>query len=347
MLLTEEEIKQQTRALWRTCLNSTEEFLDIYFSEKYKSGHNFTIRRDGRVVSALQVCPYRFTYYGAVQHAACLAGLATLPEYRRRGFASQLLSEAHRKMYRQDTTVSFLIPQDKDSFHFYEAPERGGYRTCIWRQTAPIDTSEDGAFDHITVTQPDDWGHDLYVVYNRMSADIPFMLHPSEDDFFAALEAADLQDGYVLAAHMRGRLVGVCVAVKEADGRVFIRSFGLCYREVRAAFVSYLCRVAGVDTVYRRYCTTADAEGAEPYAMARIVDVQRFLERVASKDKSAHFHIRINGDAHLPENNGNYYVEKGKVYITPAESNAVMTPGELAETFIGRTPIVMDLLLNE
>ena len=32
MLLSPDEIKEQTRQLWRTCFDDTEDFMDIYFS---------------------------------------------------------------------------------------------------------------------------------------------------------------------------------------------------------------------------------------------------------------------------------------------------------------------------
>ena len=66
MLYSPEEIKQQTRELWRTCFNHSEEFMDIYFDEKYTDEANLTIRHDGRVVAATQLLPYRFTFYGSV-----------------------------------------------------------------------------------------------------------------------------------------------------------------------------------------------------------------------------------------------------------------------------------------
>ena len=35
MLLTPNEIKEQTRDLWRICFDDSEEFMDIYFQDKY------------------------------------------------------------------------------------------------------------------------------------------------------------------------------------------------------------------------------------------------------------------------------------------------------------------------
>ena len=44
MLLSQEEIKQQTRELWRNNFSHSDEFLDIYFDEKYADDNNLTIQ---------------------------------------------------------------------------------------------------------------------------------------------------------------------------------------------------------------------------------------------------------------------------------------------------------------
>ena len=63
MLLSQEEIKQQTRELWRNNFSHSDEFLDIYFDEKYADENNLTIRHDGNVVASMQLLPYRYTFY--------------------------------------------------------------------------------------------------------------------------------------------------------------------------------------------------------------------------------------------------------------------------------------------
>ena len=77
MLLSQEEIKQQTRELWRNNFSHSDEFLDIYFDEKYADENNLTIRHDGNVVASMQLLPYRYTFYGTVLRAGYLNGLCT------------------------------------------------------------------------------------------------------------------------------------------------------------------------------------------------------------------------------------------------------------------------------
>ena len=50
---------------------------------------------------------------------------------------------------------------------------------------------------HVEIQQPDEWPMELYVFFRRYSG-FDFMLHPSENDFFAALAGCDNDNGYVL-----------------------------------------------------------------------------------------------------------------------------------------------------
>ncbi len=347
MLLSPEEIKNQTRDLWRTCFNDSEDFMDIYFEDKYTDASNLTIRHDGQVVSAMQLLPYRMTFYGSVQHVGYMSGLATLPDYRGRGYAANLLHEAHRRLFAQGATLSFLIPQDDKVRSYYERPEHGAYWTAVYRQELPLDISQDGAFDKIEIIRPDEWGQDLYVYYHRLTMQLPFMVHPSENDFFAALEAADLEDGYILVARRKRRMVGFCLAVKEPNGKVYIRTLAITEAATRAAFVNYLCRECSVEQVYRRFCLPGSLKGSQPYAMARVINVPRFLSAIAVQNPGFQIHIGVDGDLAIPENNGWYIVENGTVRLTDIKPDSIVTPGGLAAMFMAAQPIVMDLLLDE
>lgn len=349
MLLTSPEIKEQTRELWRTCFPAdSEDFLDIYFDDKYSDEANLTVRRNARVVAAMQLLPYRFTFYGAVQHVGYVSGLCTLPELRGHGYASQLLREAHRRLYKQGATLSFLIPGSEALRSFYQKPEHGAYWTSVFRKTLPVNAENDGDTSQIAVERPDEWGRELYVFYRRMTADLPFMLHPSESDFFAALSVVDLEaDGYVLTARRKGRLAGICVALKESDGRVYLRTLAISEPCVRRAFVDYLKAECGVSEVVRRFCIPGGNSDITPYAMARVVNVERFLAKVAQANPAFNLLIGVDGDLDLPENNGYYLVENGKVSLTERRPDNIITPGGLAAMFLAGQPMVMDLMLDE
>lgn len=120
-------VEWQTRALWKLCFGDSDSFLDLFFSKKYKPQNNSFIRKDGKVVSALQRLPYRMSYAGMDVAVAYVAGASTLPEQRGRGLMTRLLSEVHRYMYEEGKVFSLLIPASDGLIDFYA---RSGYVCC-------------------------------------------------------------------------------------------------------------------------------------------------------------------------------------------------------------------------
>ena len=346
MLFTQEEIKQQTRKLWGECFHDSEEFKDIYFEEKYKDEYNLTHRVDGNVAAAVQVLPYRMTFYGMVLHAGYISGLATGEAFRKRGLASHMIREAHRRLYQQGAAVSFLIPGTDELRRFYEKPTHGLYWTSTFRKETEIKISGE-IDDKIEIVQPDEWGGDLYVFYRRNTMNQPFMLHSSENDFYAALADCDLEGGMVLVARRKRRLQGICLAIVEPDGRCVLRSLLAIDEKVKDAFLKYLMEKTGVNSVMARVAVPGSISGAMPYAMARVINVEKFLESVLAVYPTFQLHIGVDGDMDIPENNGYYLIDDGKLTITDEKPDSIVTPGGLAAMFLGAHPTTLEMMLDE
>lgn len=345
MLFTDEEIKLQTRELWRTCFHDSEDFLDIYFGEKYTPTSNVTCRPDGRVVAAAQFLPYRMSLYGNVAHAGYVSGLATSPESRGRGLASQVLREGHRRLYRQGAALSFLIPGSPELRRFYENPRHGAYWTASYRVEEPL--CAEGGDPSVEITSAEEWGYDLYAFFRRAVSRCPFALLPAENDFFAALSACDLEGGQMLVARRRRKLAGFCLAAPRPGGGCLVRELAVDSGSVRAAFIAALERTFGAGKVVAWRPVSGEAAGALPYAMARVVHVERFLKAVLQRHPNLTLQIGVDGDLDIPENNGYYSLAGGKVSLVPERPDTVVTPGGLAAMFLAAHPLHLPMMLDE
>ena len=55
-------IKNQTKALWDTCFSEEDKrFIDFYFEKRYNEQDNIHIEKGGKVVSAMQLISYPFS----------------------------------------------------------------------------------------------------------------------------------------------------------------------------------------------------------------------------------------------------------------------------------------------
>lgn len=344
MLLNKNEIKQQTRELWKHCFDDTDDFLDIYFAEKYTDEANLTVRRDGRVVAAAQILPYQLLFYGLPLHSGYLSGLCVHPDQRGKGLASLLVREAHRRLYRQGAALSLLIPGNEKLRHFYERPQHGAYWTATYRTEQELMTDET-ADTTVEISQPDEWGNELFVAFRRQ-ATLPFMLRPAENDFFAALAVCDRADGQVLVARRRKRVTGICLVAREPDGRIFVRSMWATDTSVRNAFLRHIAPNGNMH-IYSRTPAAGTADGAIPYAMARVVNAERFLGTIAAAFPDFSLHIGVDGDLDVPENNGYYRVGNGRVSLTDKRPDRIVTPGGLAALLLAAQPVWAEMLLDE
>ena len=193
----------------------------------------------------------------------------------------------------------------------------------------------------------DRWGDELYVFYRRHTLNQNFMLHPSENDFFAALATCDMENGWVLVARRKRRLMGICLAVVEGDGRCFLRSLVAVDAQVKDNFVQYLQQHCGVEKVYARIAVPGSVTGASPYAMARVINVEKLLQSVLVAFPDFELHIGVSGDMDIPENNGFYWVRNGKVTVTDEHPDTIVTPGGLAAMLLGAHPTKLELMLDE
>lgn len=114
-----DKTKPLVREMWQTVFNEPDEFADIYFSQKYKN-ENTLIYFDGdKPAASLQMWEYNFSFYKESIPIYYLAGLATYPEYRRKGYMSELMTQAHQVMKERGILFSILIPAEEWLYTFY------------------------------------------------------------------------------------------------------------------------------------------------------------------------------------------------------------------------------------
>lgn len=112
--------KPLVREMWQTVFEDSNEFTDIYFSQKYKNENTLIYFEDGKPAASLQMWEYNFSFYGEQIPIYYLAGLATYEAYRRKGYMTELITYAHQVMKERDICLSILIPAEEWLYTFYK-----------------------------------------------------------------------------------------------------------------------------------------------------------------------------------------------------------------------------------
>lgn len=114
-LLAERE--KQCRMLWHDVFGDDVEFIDSFLVEYYRPENMLVIERDGGVISMLYIVEMQ-TDYG---HTGYLYAIATCPEWRRKGFASELINRALEISRERGFAAVMLIPSGDDVKRFYQS----------------------------------------------------------------------------------------------------------------------------------------------------------------------------------------------------------------------------------
>jgi hypothetical protein len=143
---TQEEIKEETIALWRDTFHDVEPFIQLYFSRVFKPEYNVICQVNQHTVAALQTLPYTMKYYSEEVRTAYISGVSVREEYRKQNMGNNLMSQAHFRLYHKDIVFATLIPAEEWLYDWYA---RCGYTRNITCTPGPkeIDKMDFKTFD--------------------------------------------------------------------------------------------------------------------------------------------------------------------------------------------------------
>lgn len=173
------------RQMWKICFDDTDDFLDILFKYKYKNENTLIYFEGDKAVASLQMLPYTITFYGEEIPFAYLAGLCTLPEYRRRGYMDQLIRKAHHVIEERGIPLSILVPAEDWLYGFYE---KYGYEKVFEKGEKAL-----YPLKKILETHPDI--ADAYKAYDELFRNKDFCVQKTFMDFKAIVEE-QIVDGF-------------------------------------------------------------------------------------------------------------------------------------------------------
>ena len=111
--------RQQVYDMWKTVFGDSDEYMEIYFREKYRNENTLIYFESGKAVSSLQMLPFDFSFHGSEIPVAYFSGLCTLPEARQKGFMGSLIKKSFGEMDEKGIPLAILVPQDETIMKFY------------------------------------------------------------------------------------------------------------------------------------------------------------------------------------------------------------------------------------
>lgn len=102
--------------LWNQCFGDDRAYIELYLENRFGSENMYVIYRDNRPVSMASFLPVQVTVKGKKENARYVYAVGTLPEYRNKGYATEIIRHAAERY--QEPLV--LQPADRDLQEYYE-----------------------------------------------------------------------------------------------------------------------------------------------------------------------------------------------------------------------------------
>lgn len=97
VVFANENDTESIRDIWQRCFGDSGEYINMYLDKRFETENMLVIHEDGKPVSMASFLPVMITINGEQTAARYVYVVATLPEYRRRGYATEIIKYAAEK----------------------------------------------------------------------------------------------------------------------------------------------------------------------------------------------------------------------------------------------------------
>ena len=302
--------KPLCRALWQEIFTEdSEAFLDYYDRWKTEENQCYGIFEEDRLVSMLELNPYRLMVLGHEVESRYIIAVATRPEYRHQGLMKRLLKKSLEDMRTEGLPFLYLMPAaeaiyDPFGFRFiYEANAGTEISSVPDRITAKVQQDPERSMSEILEFSDRVLPH-ISDCYTRRDASYYRML-------LAELKS---ESGGLVQVRERDRIIGLVPFWGGKNPE--IREILSLPEDGEAVLRAAVSEIAGhgqnqpVDGPVPEIKipvmgASFPMEEKKPVIMARICHAGRFLELFRLKKGNLELELHLT-DALIPENSGVY-----------------------------------------
>ena len=363
-----DRIKNETRVLWDKCFSEEDKrFVDFYFEKRYNENDNIFIEKDGKVVSALQLISYPFSYYGKTIGCSYLSGCCTDPDYRSQGLMNDLIIKALKQAKNNGACFAALIPASESLFNYYAGTN---FVTTFDYSKIRINLSHKDSetqshnvneslgqkssvsisvFGSESVSESVSNFYEVYEYFNNKMRARNCCIQHNEYDFKVITDDLELFDNHLLVAKYGEDICGLAFCYLR-NGEIYIKDV---FAESSAIFSDLITAAAQrfrVTESPSHQVTKSESvsesvsinilvppvagQKTHRLGMARLIDAETMLRLYAMSHPKMKMEISL-VDTILPENNGSYYINNGTLDKKNSIGTNVVDIEQLTQALFG------------
>jgi GNAT superfamily N-acetyltransferase len=262
--------KQEIVRLWQDVFQDSDEFAGLFFNRVYKPENTLVVKKDNRIISALQMIPYEIkTVYGILP-SAYVCGVCTHPSERGKGIMKTLMAGAMDEMRRRGYPVSTLIPAEPWLVDFYR---KFGYTCPISHETEIYSSAKQPPDAGYTFTECAADEH--FPFFDRKQRERPCAVLHNAYDLETILRDLAYDGGKAWVALRKNIPAGIAFAKPEAAGKIIIKEILYDRPAVREALIHHILNRYNARTAEIHFPSRTVDRKTKPYGLACILDNQR------------------------------------------------------------------------
>lgn len=300
-------LKEQVRSLWDKCfLEEDKRFVDFYCRKRYEENDNIFIEKDNKVVSALQLISYPFSYYGKTIGCAFISGACTDPEYRSQGMMNKLILKSLKKAKNNGACFAALIPASESLFKYYSGSNFVNIFDYSKIRINKAKANEQHAFSCNITTF--DGSYEIYEYFNEKMRNRNCCIQHNEYDFGVIAEYLEMFDNYLLVAKYGEDVCGLAFCCLR-NGEIYIKDVFAESAEILSDLITSASKLFNNEYI-NIIVPPVSGQKTHHLGMARIIDAETMLRIYATTHPKLKMEISL-VDPILTENNGTYYINNG------------------------------------
>lgn len=327
------KIKNETRILWEKCFSEEDKrFVDLYFEKRYNDEDNIFTEKDGKVVSALQIMTYPFSYYGKTIACTYISGCCTDPEYRSQGIMNELLAKTLNIAKSRGACFAALIPASESLFNYYET--NNFVKTFDYSKIHINKTNQNTTKKNLSdcTISTFDGDYEVYEYFNEKMRSRNCCIQHSEYDFGMILRTMELFDGLILVAKYGEEVCGIAFC-ETKNNEIFVKEIfaetGAILSDLITAATDYY-ENESVNIII----PAVSGQKTHHLGMSRIIDAETMLRIYASTHPKLKMEISL-VDSIIPQNNGTYYINNGILEKRDSINSNVIDIEQLTQALFG------------
>ena len=308
--------KQDVINIWKTSFpDDSQDFLDLYFSKKYKKENTLLYFINKKPVSCVQMLPYEMTFYNTVCKTSYISGAATLPEYKNQGIMGKLLSESFTEMRKRGDDFTTLIPQEPWLVGFYQ---KYGYTPCFEYNSIPIQIdSFSGNNNYEIIEMNTENAKNSFQYYSDHCKKQNLFILKTYEDFLIIWKELQLFGGTIFICKDEDKICGIAFCSPD-EKKVIIKDLISDSQNIEKQLFKIINEKYPNNDTYL-FKQAQDNYSISTLGMARILNVEHVLKAYAAYYSHLEVILQVS-DKQISENNGIFHITYGKCIQLEAEN---------------------------